>query len=88
MHLPALSGRGWRCNGKRCDECCIALLQVVVLLRDSLPYLYSYSTTSFPARLQVVTLLCNALAAAGLELYLVPHGVLPTDYECCVGYLT
>ncbi|KAK9840723.1 hypothetical protein WJX81_000166 [Elliptochloris bilobata] len=32
--------------------------------------------------LQVVALLRDALAAAGLGLYLAPYGVLPTDYEC------
>ena len=31
---------------------------------------------------QVVALLRDALAAAGLGLYLAPYGVLPTDYEC------
>jgi hypothetical protein len=31
-----------------------------------------------------VALLRDALAAAGLELYLAPYGVLPTDYECGV----
>jgi len=35
-------------------------------------------------RPQVVALLRDALAAAGLDLYLAPYGVLPTDYECGV----
>jgi len=39
---------------------------------------------TLPVRLQVVALLRDALAAAGLDLYLVPYGVLPTDYECGV----
>ena len=30
----------------------------------------------------MVALLRDALAAAGLGLYLAPYGVLPTDYEC------
>ena len=34
-----------------------------------------------PPPLQVIKLLSDAYVAAGLELYLVPYGCLPTGYE-------
>ena len=82
--MLALSGRGWRRKAVRRalhQRSC----QVVSLLRDSLPY----PTLPYPIDTQqVVALLRDVLAAAGLELYLAPYGVLPTNYECCIGYLT